>query len=150
MILANWADIDVAKRPARQRIQKPAFDGDRQAKALSELQEAAGIDATVAAQLVGLSYPQYNRYLWGRVPLRTDQFRAFAEAYGVTRAALARALGLMDDEVDPVLEARLAGVLGACSTPEMARFAAREIGKLPPADQEKVLSDLSAQDHRHD
>lgn len=86
-----WQDVRVGDRSA--------FDGQRQADALSGFQKAAGLDATKAARAVSLSYPQYNRYLWGQVPLRTDQIAAFAAAYGVKKAELTRALGLLDDAV---------------------------------------------------
>jgi hypothetical protein len=100
----SWEqDVVLAKKPGRRRAQKPPFDGGRQADALSKLQDAAGLEATEAAQKVALSYPQYNRYLWGKLPLRTDQFKLFADAYGVTVAALTCALGLLDDAPDPTL-----------------------------------------------
>lgn len=79
-------------------MERAAFDGRRQREALTDLQQRAGLDATSAAQAVHLSYPQYNRYLWGHVPLRTDQIRLFAMAYGVSPAELTRALGLLDEE----------------------------------------------------
>jgi hypothetical protein len=74
--------------------------GQRQHEALSRFQRDAGLDATQAARTVGLSYPQYNRYLWGRLPLRTDQIPRFAAAYGVPKSELTRALGLLDDAMD--------------------------------------------------
>lgn len=45
-----------------------------------------------------MSDPNYRRYVAGRVPLRYDQFAAFAGAYGVTVAELTRSIGLLDDE----------------------------------------------------
>jgi len=78
-------------------VRRPVFDGQKQRTALETFQKDAGIDATTAAKSVGLSYPQYNRYLWGRVPLRTDQIATFAAAYRVSSADLSRALGLMDE-----------------------------------------------------
>lgn len=64
--------------------ERPRFDGQQQREALTTLQRGSGKDATTVAQEVHLSYPQYNRYLWGRIPLRVDQFESFAKAYGVT------------------------------------------------------------------
>ena len=126
---------------------KPVFDGQQQRQALEALQKAAGIDATAAARSVGLSYPQYNRYLWGRVPLRTDQIRTFAQAYGVTTAALTRALGLLDDEPDAVLLARVAEALGACSDDATARAVERELTQLAPRWRDELLADIAADDH---
>lgn len=83
--------LGVMERP------RAAFDGRRQRDALTAYQKRAGLDATTAAKAVHLSYPQYNRYLWGSVPLRTDQIRLFADAYGIAQADLTRALGLMDE-----------------------------------------------------
>ena len=81
--------------------QRPRFDGRRQRAALVRLQQKAGRNATTVASEVGLSYPQYNRYLWGRTPLRSDQFAAFARAYGVSVAELAEALGFGEPPPDP-------------------------------------------------
>jgi hypothetical protein len=70
--------------------------GERQHAALSRFQQESKLDATTIARAVGLSYPQYNRYLWGKLPLRTDQITTFARAYGIPRAELTRELGLLD------------------------------------------------------
>lgn len=93
-------------------IDRPTFDGQRQRDALTAAQKRSGRDATDVAHEVGLSYPQYNRYLWGRLPLRTDQIAAFAAAYRITKAELSRALGLMDDEDLAALRERAIAVLG--------------------------------------
>jgi hypothetical protein len=99
-----WRDI--------QMVERVTFDGQKQRDALTGFQAASGIDATTAARAVHLSYPQYNRYLWGKLPLRTDQIPLFAAAYGISKAELTRALGLMDDEIDPVLRERVIAALG--------------------------------------
>jgi transcriptional regulator with XRE-family HTH domain len=92
----------------RRVTDRPRFDGRRQREALTGLQKASGLDATTVARAVNLSYPQYNRYLWGRVPLRTDQIADFAAAYGVPTAELIRALGLLDPAPEEtIIELRL-------------------------------------------
>lgn len=116
--------------------------GQQQREALARFQKDAGLDATVAAGLVGLSYPQYNRYLWGKLPLRTDQVPLFAAAYGITKAELTRALGLLDDEIDPALRARAAEAVGPDLAPEMAATVDQMARVLKPRDpkfQDDVL-----------
>lgn len=125
-------------------VDRPGFDGERQREALDALQKAAGLQATTAAQAVGLSYPQYNRYLWGQVPLRTDQIPAFAAAYKVSKAELIRALGLLDEAVDPAIRERFneaAGTLPVCETgrDEVARM----IGRLEPEVQQELLEQIA-------
>jgi hypothetical protein len=125
-------------------VNRPGFDGEQQREALTALQKAAGLEATAAAQAVGLSYPQYNRYLWGHVPLRTDQISAFAAAYKVSRAELTRALGLLDDEVDPAIRERFDEAAGALPVTETTRDeAARMIGRLAPEVQRDLLEQIA-------
>lgn len=125
-------------------VDRPGFDGEQQREALTALQKAAGLEATAAAQAVGLSYPQYNRYLWGRVPLRTDQISAFAAAYKVSRAELTRALGLLDDEVDPAIRERFDAAAGTLPVTEATRDeAARMIGRLAPDAQHDLLEQIA-------
>jgi hypothetical protein len=115
-------------------MDRPTFDGQRQRDALKALQESSGRDATAVARDVGLSYPQYNRYLWGRVPLRTDQIATFAAAYGATSAELSRALGLLDDE--GIDTRTLREILhGEIPEGDIERFAVEHEGK-PLADQQ--------------
>lgn len=114
--------------------EKVPFDGQRQRDALTELQKRAGLEATAAAQAVNLSYPQYNRYLWGRVPLRTDQIRTFAAAYGVSKADLTRALGLLDDEVTESPYDMAADLRGHIPEDDIPGFVA-EYAARPVADQ---------------
>lgn len=81
---------------------KPAFDGGRQREVLTALQKASERDATAVARDVHLSYPQYNRYLWGQLPLRSDQFRTFAAAYDVPVWTMLRLL-FTETPVDSVV-----------------------------------------------
>lgn len=106
--------------------ERVTFDGKKQRAALERFQKDAGLDATTAALAVHLSYPQYNRYLWGKLPLRTDQIAQFAATYGITKADLTRALGLMDDEIDPILRERVIDALG----PEAERRAPEYIDEV--------------------
>ncbi len=64
-------------------VGRTAFNGDRQRVVLSKLQKRSGMGATEVARAVGLSYPQYLKYAWGKVPLRSDQLATFAAVYGV-------------------------------------------------------------------
>lgn len=102
-------------------MDRATFDRRRQREALTEFQKRAGLDATAAAQAVHLSYPQYNRYLWGRVPLRTDQIQRFASAYGVRQAELTRALGLLEEPDEAVYDmaADLRGCVPEADIPAM-------------------------------
>ncbi len=68
------------------------FDGAAQRAALTALQQQSGKQATELAAEVGLSYNQYLRYVWGKTPLRVDQFEPFARAYGVDRRVLVDAM----------------------------------------------------------
>lgn len=77
------------------------YDGRKQREALRALQRASGRTATEIAYEVGMSDPQYRRYLAGSAMLRVDQLEPFARAFGVTVADLSRRLGLMDDEAAP-------------------------------------------------
>jgi transcriptional regulator with XRE-family HTH domain len=127
-------------------VDRPGFDGERQREALQALQKAAGLEATAVAQAVGLSYPQYNRYLWGRVPLRTDQISAFAAAYKVSRAELTRALGLLDDEpvsaLDASIREALAGAKAAGGQRGLDQIA-DSLAPLSDEDREHVLRTVS-------
>lgn len=125
---------------------RQTFDGQRQRDALTAFQKAAGMDATMGARAVGLSYPQYNRYLWGRVPLRTDQIPSFAAAYGITKAELSQALGLFDDADLPSLcqRAREAvGPVGIEGGEDGINEMARVLNALSPADQDRVLRQVA-------
>lgn len=73
-------------------VERQAFDGMRQRSVLAKLQKNTGKEATEVARAVGLSYPQYLRYAWGKVPIRTDQIDAFAEVYQVDPLDLAAEL----------------------------------------------------------
>lgn len=75
---------------------RDAFDGGRQRVVLSKLQRRAGLSATEVARDVDLSYPQYLRYVWGKLPIRSDQVERFAAAYGVTPLDLAAELSGVD------------------------------------------------------
>lgn len=79
-------------------VGRATWDGQRQRRALAALVDASPHDATELARMAGLSYPQFLRYVWGKVPLRTDQIPVFAAALGVTTAALVSDLGLLDAE----------------------------------------------------
>lgn len=59
------------------------FNGIEQRAALVKFQEESGRAPTEIAADLGLSDPQYRRYVWGKLPLRTDQFAPFARAYGI-------------------------------------------------------------------
>lgn len=74
------------------------FNSARQRDGLTALQEACERSPTDIASDLGMSDPNYRRYVAGRVPLRYDQFARFAGAYGVTVAELVRSIGLLDDE----------------------------------------------------
>lgn len=129
------------RRPARPRTVVPKHP--QQSEALSGLQDAAGLEATTAAGLVGLSYPMYNRYLWGQVPLRTDQIPVFAKAFRVSTADLTRALGLMDDEVDPALLERINDAMAPLGVPESTRReAAKRLAEVPTDAQDDILGEL--------
>lgn len=75
------------------------FDGGRQEQALRALlkrepdglKTQSGKSLTDVAQEVGLSYGQLWRYVSGVLPLRSDQFTTFAEAFETTEAELIRA-----------------------------------------------------------
>lgn len=75
---------------------REAFDGDRQSAVLSKLQRRAGKSATSVARDIDLSYPQYLRYAWGKLPIRSDQMERFAAAYGVAPLDLAAELSGVD------------------------------------------------------
>jgi hypothetical protein len=75
---------------------REAFDGDRQREVLTKLQTRSGYEATELSHRVGLSYPQYLRYVWGKLPLRADQLPAFARAYGVSPIDLAAEIAGQD------------------------------------------------------
>ena len=132
-------------------VRRSVFDGQRQREALEALQKAAGIDATTAAKGVGLSYPQYNRYLWGKTPLRTDQVATFSAVYGVTKAELSRALGLMDDEVDPAIRERFTGAARQLRASESAcdygPSVAQKSGPDAEADLLAQMAEVARQKH---
>jgi transcriptional regulator with XRE-family HTH domain len=74
------------------------FDGGRQEEALRALlvrepdglKTRSGKTLTEVAQEVGLSYGQLWRYISGGLPLRSDQFPAFAQALETTEGELVR------------------------------------------------------------
>lgn len=79
------------------------FNGMRQRVVIRKLQRNAGLEATDLAAAVGLSYPQLLRYAYGKVPIRSYQIPAFAQAFGITPLDLAAELGgvdLYDDQVE--------------------------------------------------
>jgi hypothetical protein len=122
------------------------FDGQRQRAALERFQEATELDATAIARAVGLSYPQYNRYRWGRLPLRTDQIPVFAAAYGVTTATLTQALGLMDDIAvsadDPAWDFRAELKRAKPNDPEGAARLYRELAEAGQDIQRAVIATI--------
>lgn len=83
---------------------RPVFDGSRQRLALTKLQERSGRAPTDIASELGLSDPQYRRYVWGKLPLRVDQFEPFARAYGVAVRLLVDLI--VDDAIDPAWDFR--------------------------------------------
>lgn len=135
----RWQDVDVSERPP--------FDGQRQRDALTRFQGEAGIDATVAARAVNLSYPQYNRYLWGRLPLRTDQIPAFAAAYGVATATLTRALGLLDEPADDASWDFLAALRRAVPDPSYVEQAFAT-GHDAPRDIQRIIVETAGEAYR--
>lgn len=75
------------------------FDGSSQERALRGLLERgpgglhtrSGRSLTDVAQQLGLSYPTLWRYISGQVPLRSDQFGPFAQAFETDEDVLIRA-----------------------------------------------------------
>lgn len=116
---------------------RPTFDGTRQREALTALQRASGRDATAIAKDVGLSYPQYNRYLWGHLPLRLDQVEPFAFAYGTSPRRLVDLI-LRDDISEPAFDmaAYLKPHIPQDDIPAMVERHAGE-----PAESQKLAAD---------
>lgn len=74
-----------------------AADLRQQGQGLRRLRSDAGLTQTEAAAKLGMSAETYRLYERGVTVLRYDQFRTFAAVYGVSRSALAHALGLFED-----------------------------------------------------
>lgn len=128
--------------------------GGQQSNGLRRLEKASGRKrSAIVAELdeaLEIGHDQYRRYLRGETPLKLDQFDAFAHAFRVTTAELSRAIGLLDDEVDPALRQRAADALGPAfmrEAPERATDLARELAKMSPVDQDAALREL-AEDER--
>jgi len=102
-----WVDATVKFRDTPQ--------GARQREVLRALEKDAGRKrAFIVADLttdIEVGHDQYRRYLRGDTPLQWSHFSAFAKAFKVTTSELTRALGLMDDEVDPGLMDRVLDAL---------------------------------------
>lgn len=123
--------------------------GARQRDVLRQLEQDSGrkrsaIVADLDAQ-INVGHDQYRRYLRGDTPLRWDQIDVFAKALNTTKAELSRALGLLDDDPDPVLRARAAEAVGPGIAPEMGATLddiARELGKHDPKLQDDLLRQM--------
>lgn len=123
--------------------------GRRQGAALRDLEQGSGRKrSAIVADLddaIRVGHDQYRRYLRGDTPLRIDQFDAFAAAYRVTKADLARALGLLDDDVDAALRARAAEAVGPDFAPQMGRTldaVARTLAQHGTDIQDEVLEQI--------
>ena len=112
---------------------RTAFDGRVQRAALTDLQARSGKTATDLASEVGLSDPQYRRYVWGKLPIRSDQLSSFASAYGVTVPELSSALGFCGE---PDLRAALSSMF---SRPEIVDSAVAALTRLSSTDSVDAL-----------
>jgi hypothetical protein len=72
-------------------------EGERQAQVLQDLERQSGRRRAEIVADLPMEHDQYRRYVRGDTPLRWDQIPAFAAAYRVSTAGVARALGLLDD-----------------------------------------------------
>jgi hypothetical protein len=121
--------------------------GRQQRETLRRLERESGRKrSAIVADLdreIEVGHDQYRRYLRGDTPLRWDQIGVFAWAFKVSQAELTRALGLLNDEIDPAIRARVDEAVGPLPVTEAGRDdMARIAGRLDPAVRRQVLDQI--------
>lgn len=113
-------------------------EGQRIAQVFKELRSEARLTQEEAAERAGLTLAGYRPYEQGKRQLRTEQFKTFADAFGVPTSVLADRLRLTPAEPGGDLRHELATLLPDVDAAELDDLT-RRLATLPPADRRQVL-----------